>query len=242
MKGYEHWSFRDRTFLTAGAVSVGWHVFWFFAIAVVVSPSAGLEKPHPNIVSLGPVLDDSIFRALVENKPELSETFYRHMSDFSSPSTPPVQTIERYSAGDVVSIPVNRRFLQTLKGVVGGQKASPEYTFQPKLGPALPEEAQNRYVIQGEAGDRRVLSRPADPLPLNGLEGPFHAGETEIEFTLDASGSVVAAEVTLSSGVPDIDLQWVRYLRQWQFEPLALDRPGLNQKGRVRFRADEFHS
>ncbi|HTL70009.1 MAG TPA: hypothetical protein VL404_01840, partial [Candidatus Eisenbacteria bacterium] len=65
MKGYETWHFRDRTFLGAVGLSLLWHFFWFFSITIVVSPPKPKNKPMVKIVSIGPVLDDSIFRTLV---------------------------------------------------------------------------------------------------------------------------------------------------------------------------------
>jgi hypothetical protein len=135
------WSFADRSFLYAVAVSVLWHLFWFFSVTIVVTSPGKRTLVQPEIVSLGPVLDDSIFRTLVENRPEISRAFYRPPADFSTATQAPVQTIERYSSGDVVSVPQGKKFVGLMKDLVGGSKASPEAGL-----PTLVDEVPQDYI------------------------------------------------------------------------------------------------
>ena len=129
MKDYAGWSFRERSFAAALGLSILWHAFWFFSITISLNPNKMLAKPRPKIVSLGPVLDDKMFRTLVETKPEYSQTFYRRLSDFSSPVEIQTQTVERYSRGSVVSLPFGKRTRNTVQSLIGGTKASPEREF-----------------------------------------------------------------------------------------------------------------
>ncbi len=224
MKGYETWSFRDRSFLLGVAVSLGWHFFWFFAVTITVSPERSPAKPHPRIVSLGPVLDDSIFRTLVETRPQLSEAFYRRSSDFSAALEPPVRTIERHAPGDVVSVPFGKRFLDPMK-VLAGDKAMPDHDFAAKI--EIPY-AEGALAIEGEAASRRVLTRPAEPLPVT-------ARAVEVRFAVDAGGAVLSASIALSSGDPQADERFLGHVRGWQFEPLGLAAPGSEVTGVARF-------
>ncbi len=236
MRDDEGWSFRNRSFATALAISLLWHFFWFFAITITVtSPKRfGSGKIKPQIVSLGPVLDDKIFRTLVQNKPTFSETFYRRSSDFLSPLDLEVKTIERHSSGEVVSLPFRKKFWSSLKELVGGTKTSPDYAFVPRLQTEVPEEAPG---LEGEIGNRPVLNRPEEPVFPLGFDPALKDSETEIQFSVDPAGSVSQAEVLLSSGNPDLDLVWVRYLRQWQFSALSeTDKPAGVQTGKIRFR------
>ncbi|MBI3252054.1 MAG: hypothetical protein HYZ52_01885 [Candidatus Omnitrophica bacterium] len=125
------WTFRNRPFAFAVALSLLWHFFWFFSISIVVTPKKKLFKTRPRIVSLGPVLDDTIFRTLVETKPQLSRAFYRDASDFSQVIEPKAQTIERHAPGEVVSVPFSRKFFTSLRDWVGGSKAFPELDLWP---------------------------------------------------------------------------------------------------------------
>ena len=132
MKDYESWSFWDRSFLWALAVSLLWHLFWFFSITITVSSHQKI-KPRPKLVSIGAVLDDTIFKTLVENRPQLSQAFYRPLSDFSPKLEPEVKTIERYSPGDVVSVPFRKKFSNSLRELISGTKSSPDYEILPRL-------------------------------------------------------------------------------------------------------------
>ncbi len=123
-RDYRSWSFTDRTFVVAAAVSLLWHFFWFFSIRIVVSPPAKAEKPRPELVSLGAVIDDAMFKTLVESKPEISQSFYRRPSDLAAAAELPVETAERHAPGDVVSVPFGKKFLATLKNLVAGAKPS----------------------------------------------------------------------------------------------------------------------
>ena len=132
MRDYESWSFQDRSFLWALLFSLLWHLFWFFSLTITVSAHKKI-RPKTKLVSIGAVLDDSIFKTLVENRPQLSQAFYRPLPDFSSKLEPEVKTIERYSAGDVVSVPFGKKFSDSLKELIDGAKSFPEFEVVPQL-------------------------------------------------------------------------------------------------------------
>ncbi len=118
---------RKHTFLLAAVISVVWHCFWFFSTAVVVSPQKLHIRKYPAIVSIGPVLDDTIFRTLSAAKPQLPETFYRSASDLFSPAVDvEVKRIERFEPGQVVSTSSGTRLWDELKSLVKEEKNSPE--------------------------------------------------------------------------------------------------------------------
>ena len=114
-------------------LSVLWHAFWFFSLTISLNPNKKLLKPRPTIVSLGPVLNDKIFRTLVDTRPELSQTFYRRLSDFEPPVEIQTKTAERYSPGSVVSLPFGKKSLNRMRGLIGGNKISPEREFISKI-------------------------------------------------------------------------------------------------------------
>ncbi len=228
---YESWTFGDRAFLRAVSISVVWHLFWFFAVTIVVSPAKVKAKPLPRVVSLGAVLDDSIMRTLVETRPELSQTYYRPLGELPLPATPPAKTIERRAPGDVVSVPLGKRFLDSVKMLVGGDKSSPEFASRISLGygDAAPE-------IEGELKGRPIISKPEEPQVLTGRS---QDALVEIQFSVNAEGAVVSAEIVVSSGKPSVDDQWLRHVKAWEFAPLGLNRPSIDQSGRVRFHPDK---
>ena len=126
---YQSWSFSDRSFLFAMIVSVLWHLFWFLSVTIVVAPPRKNPTAPPVMVSLGRVLDDAIFRTLVESRPEISKAFYRPSADFSAATEAPATPLERYIPGDVVSVPSGRKFMDSLKDRVGGEKTELDETI-----------------------------------------------------------------------------------------------------------------
>ena len=119
---------KDRPLLIGAAASVAWHLFWFFAVIVVVSPPKPPERRPLKTVWLGSVLDDSIFKTLVEAKPQLSETFYRRVSDFSETPAlePPPRIIERHPSGEAAAASFGRKFSASLRDAMDSSKALPE--------------------------------------------------------------------------------------------------------------------
>ena len=233
MRGYEGWSFRDRPVVIALGISFLWHFFWFFSVTISVNPEKRFEKARPHIVSLGAVIDDSFFRALVQTKPQISETFYRHLSDFSAPLEPQTQTLERHAPGDVVSVPFSKRVGNLLRSVLGGEKTVPTEDFTSRIRIDYGEEPPD---LEGEVKDRQLLGRPKMPDFPKGFDPSLRDAEVALEFTVKASGAVGAVEMTVPSGNPYLDGLWVRYLKRWQFSPLASGEPQREQKGKVRFR------
>jgi TonB family protein len=195
MKEYRSWSFTDRWFWYAMAVSVLWHAFWFFSITIVVNAPARRPMVQPRIVSLGPVLDDAIFRTLVETRPEVSKAFYRQPADFSTATDVPTETLERFSPGDVVSVP--KGFQSRLREVVGGEKASPVFTDGP-----------SDYFTLSGIGASQVISHP---------QPPAASSEVRLEFSLDERGRPEDIQVLSSSGDRGTDTAWQDHLSRWVF-------------------------
>ena len=219
--------------MAALGLSVLWHAFWFFSLTITVNSSKKHIKSPSRIVSLGPVLDDKMFRTLVESKPEFSKTFYRRLSDFSSPVDIQTKTVERYAPGSVVSLPFGKKSMNKVKNLIGGSKVSPEHEFAQKIKIGFADEFLG---VDGEMKDRSILSRPEEPeFPL-GMDPVLKNAEVTIGFSVDSSGSVGETQVISSSGNPELDLLWTRYLRHWQFAPLNKGGTDQTQKGTIKLR------
>lgn len=223
------WSFRDRAFLSALGLSLLWHCFWFFSISITVVA----KKPshlRPKIVSLGPVLDDTLFRTLVENKTELSETFYRRLSDFSKPVELEVKTMERHAAGEVVSLPFGKRVLDSIRSLAGGTKASPETEFASRLSLGY---SQGIEGLEGEVKDRPVVDKPEVPKLPGGFRASLTALEVVFDFSVDPAGFVSEVEMVTSSGNRAVDALWAGYLKGWRFK--SIEPASTQEKGRIHF-------
>ncbi len=225
---YRSWTFTDRPFFFALTVSALWHLLWFLMVTIVVAPPRRKPQVQPAIVSLGPVLNDAIFKTLVETRPEISKAFYRQPQDIASATEAPAETLPRYEAGGVVSVPQGKGFVHSLKALVSGAKAEPEAGL-----PTLMDEEQGTYFeFYGRPEGLQVLSRPPEPADL-----PAGAvAATEIEFSIDPRGQAIDLEVVQSCGDATLDRVWEEHLSQWIFaEGGAFD--AAPARLRVRFRA-----
>ncbi len=208
-KDYRSWTFTDRSFLFAVAVSVLWHLFWFFSVTIVVTPP-NAKKPSPTkFVSIGPVLDDTIFETLVSSRPEYSKAFYRELSDFDAATELPAPAVERREIGDVTSLPVDVRSARSPR----------QLSFSPS----------DYFKLSGDVDPQQILSRP-EPPDVNDVR------PVELDFEIDGAGKVLSIDVAVSSGDPQLDQRWEDHLRQWLFIPAPVLGAEGRAKGRAIFR------
>jgi TonB family protein len=227
-RDYRSWSFGDRQFLFAVTISVLWHLFWFFSVAITVAQPKAKKPGETRVVSLGPVLDDSIFRTLIETRPEFSKAFYRELSDFETATELPAQSVERHESGDVTSLPVGENFTRSLRALLGGDKSLPGL---PPVSSDL-RSGGDYFQLTGDLSPGDVLSRPALPAIVS-------LAPVEIEFEVNSSGKVTASEIVLSSGDDGTDRRWEDHLRQWIFSPAAVLGSGGVVKAKARFMRPE---
>ncbi len=214
----------DRSFLFAIAVSVLWHIFWFFSVTITVTPLDAKKPSHTKFVSIGPVLDDTIFQTLVDSRPEYSKAFYRELSDFDSATQLPTPAIGRHESGDVTSLPLGADPAQSLRQLMSGRKSSPEEFLR-----GTGFSPSDYFELRGDAASRQILSRP-EPPEVNDVR------PVELEFELSSAGKVLSMALFATSGDTELDQRWEDHLRQWIFTPV----PALGEqrliKGRVTFR------
>ena len=222
------WTFTDRSFLFAAAVSVLWHLFWFFSVTIVVTPAKTKKPVRTELVSLGPVLNDAIFKTLIETRPEVSQAYYRPLSDFESATELPVQKAERHESGNVTSLPMGENFVRSLRYLIGGEKVSPELAE----GTANLFSGGDYFTLTGDVTPNQVLSRPERPSGVAAVP-------VEIEFEINSAGKVVSEEVAVSSGDAYTDRRWEDHLRQWLFTPAPVLGESGRLKAKVTFRRPE---
>lgn len=234
-KDYRSWSFTDRSFLFGLAVSILWHLFWFFSVTIVVNPVKSKSSMQTKTVSLGPVLSDAIFQTLVESRPEVSKAFYRQLSEYESATEVPTQTVERHlpagqagASGDVTSLPEGKNFAQSLRALIGGSKSAPEELAGH---PGISGDT-SFFELTGDISKDRILSRPEPP-------AGYLPAALELEFELAPDGKVVMIGTVRSSGDAAQDRRWEDYFRQWLFMPAPVLGGSGPIKGSVIFKDPE---
>lgn len=218
----------NRGMQYAVAGSLLWHLVWLFGISVDLSPSARARERETKIYFLGPVLSDEAFRTMLAAKPEASRTLYRSAEDLGETLEPEIENLGHQSPNDAVSVPRGAAAWKALAGTLraGGSPTSVFYDrFEVEI---LPRP----FKVTGELAERDLLFLPELPRRASAAEG-MKTGNAVFQITVDAAGKVAAVENEISSGDPASDLAWRRYLKNWQFMPLA-DPAAAPQTGEVR--------
>ena len=204
-KEYRSWSFGDRSFLFAAVVSILWHLLWFFSITIDVNQHAVKVKKIPEIISLGPVLDDAIFKTLIESRTEFSKTFYRKPQEFVRETEVPQEPLERYMPGDVVSMPAHKTLTGTLRDRIGGNKSA--------------ANIEDYFEITGDVERDQLLNKPEEP-PIETRK--LGLKQAEFQIFIDPSGKVSNVKLLSTSGDTAADSAWEQSLYEWAFRPSTL--------------------
>ncbi len=204
-KEYRSWSFWDRSFLFAAAISILWHLLWFFSITIDVNQHAVKAKRSTDTVFLGPVLDDAIFKTLVDSRTEFSKTFYRKPQEFTQETEVPQETPERYMPGDIMSMPAHKTLTGTLRDRIGGNKSV--------------AGAEDYFEITGDVERDQLLNKPEDP-PIETRKSGLK--QAEFQIFIDPSGKVSNVKLLNTSGDTAADHAWEQSLYEWAFRPSTL--------------------
>jgi TonB family protein len=234
--------FRDKVFNLAILFSSAWHLFWISSVGIVVTPDTRPGTHYQEVSFLGPILEKTAFDLMAEEVTPGAETLYAKRASFGDnaylkPRGPKRKVLEEFTP-DVT----RERFTFSLRSFIRGAKEIPLY-FAEAVGisekrvagdEAPPEPAS----IEGPAGKREVIFKPAPPAVLRSLYGGDKEYIVRARFSVSPSGVVHDVEPIVSSGYPEIDLKAIRFLTKWRFSPLRLSASDEPAWGIVTVRID----
>jgi TonB family protein len=90
-------------------------------------------------------------------------------------------------------------------------------------------------LIEGPIRSRGIIYRPPLPKPKRWTERSNQYTDAELKFLVSPEGKVLYVEKILSSGDPEVDLLWMRYIKRWRFLP---EHTNINQWGKIRLNFD----
>lgn len=222
---------RDRGIQYGIAGSALWHLFWLFVVTVNFSNGGSSQPRGTRIYFLGPVLSDRSFNTIVASKPELSETIYRSAGETAEALEPEIESLGRESPGDAVSVPSGQAAWSSLRGVLNTSRVHHPALFYEKFPVDI---VKSPFPVTGQLAKRDIFYLPpAPPEPVNAPAGA--PSEAVFEIAVNAAGAVVRVENEISSGDPETDLSWQRYLKEWQFMPNQTQGPA-PETGEIRLR------
>ncbi len=224
------------TFPKALLISFLWHIFCLFAVVIVVAPITVKEGKFSKINFIGAILDEDAFG------------YYKAKSGFDRNHKKDI--LGKLTGKDAAGVSFSEERLSRAKLTPYLDKPySNTITEIIKEKKTLPLEASllieklgliHSPKVKSEAANRQILFKPSTPV----VNRAFQIGKApskgekfqiKLKFLVSPEGKVVFIEKMKSCGYPDIDLIAIRYMKKWQFAPLAPDRPKKNQEGIMLF-------
>ena len=206
---------KDRNLNTAILISVFWHFFCIFLFNPQLA-TGNIREYKTSISFLGDILENVI----TGNEKPFTAVSVSMEDKLDNP--------EPIEAGFINTQPEKKDFFystdnrSSLNLGVYHKKESARVNF-------------SDFFIKGNARDRIITYKP-DLDKITVLPSDFSSDfNSSVKFRISKDGFVKYAECVISSGVPEIDLAAIRYVRRWQFAPNTED----DQEGIVRVSFNE---
>lgn len=231
--------FRDKSFNISLFISIGWHLFWMFAVMLVIMPKGLDFARFPTTSFLGPILNQGVFSEGFAGESTSIPTPYRRNFIASEALEASHRSLIRDPRGGLSRSQFQKGLLVPEKNVdLSHKKRVPRLSaaFRNSMidkrvdpSPPLPEGervglpsgqtgVRGFEEINGPLKDRRLVYKPERPrLPSwthrTGLD--FAIG---IKIWVSPEGVVESVESLTTTGYPQIDCLWMGYARGWLFE------------------------
>ena len=215
--------FKDRAFNLSILFSTALHLFWIFAVCIIVTPSVQPSDAYQEVAFLGPILEKTAFDLMVEEIKPQAETLYARSTLFLDkiylkPKGPDRKVLK----GSIPSAVLNRLAF-FLQDYVKGPKEIPLYFAEDiRMVYAETEKKDMSPLMEGPAKEREIIFKP-ERLTIS--RGAYAGGEkyiVKLKFFISDRGIVYDVEPLVASGHPEIDLEAIRFLKKWRFSPLSL--------------------
>lgn len=225
------------------AASLIWHLFWIFSVKIFLTPSA-FNRPSSDVTFLGAILDEKMIFAYESKRPaeviggaEIKRPPLLEMTDVFAPRNTGINYIEGPAFKSKFDMLKEKEIKLATKGELTGIKQIPFKAF---------DKVRISYKgyplqIRGPVRFREVVYKPDLPkylrwdeelgIDLDRLGDSF---DMELKFWVSPEGKVELVERISSSGHPTVDLVGIRYLKGWQFAPLAAGESKEEQWGIVK--------
>lgn len=221
--------------------SLIWHLFWIFSVAIFIAPTSFSKGLSSNVTFLGAILDE---RAIFVHKDEGQAEIFTD-EEFRLPAL--LETPYIFSEPDTEIDYIAEPILKSELKEKDFKLASKDELIGIKQIPLKPFDkvsvSYKAYPLQikGPVRFREVVYKPELPSYLRwdeelgvDLDRLGDSFDMELKFWVSAEGKVELVERVSSSGHPTVDLVGIRYLKGWQFAPLAAGESKEEQWGIVK--------
>ncbi|MFH1645446.1 MAG: hypothetical protein ABIB11_03405 [Candidatus Omnitrophota bacterium] len=232
------------SFLQAFIVSLLWHILCFFTFNIIVVPHGVTAQTFANVCFLGSILDNNAFTREIkraygfsegelEAKPSGQELFGQKAVFSNRIKRPQI---------DRDDLLMSKQDYSSIDQVMKVDK----YVFDRSPVLEKPQHSVDDVKIIGSAKGRVIISKPAKPRILeedfilkHGLDNRDF--RVRLKVTISPEGKVCKVEKLTSSGYPEIDLIWMRYVEKWMFAPLDPSLSSQDQQGILELELKSFN-
>ena len=209
----------SRDLKMALLVSLGVHILGMSAVTIITLEGMKRTRPYTRVDFLGPILRKTAFDIMLENANPVVRTTYRYT--VLPPRTEYLEAVAPKRESAVQEFPRNleMRMDTPVLDFLTGPKTAPEAAMDL----TADDLATGRQVADKTevAGERKVIYRPDAPFIMRGLHGDKETFRGRARVLIDKSGKVKKAELLTTTGYPELDIMFFKFVRGWIFEPKA---------------------
>jgi len=214
--------FRNKIFNRALLFSSLWHLFWIFAVIIVVTPTVQPSTIYQEVGFLGPILEKTAFDFMLEGIVPQAETLYARDVAFIDNVYLKPKGPKRKVLKEVIPKIKKENFSFVLEKYLKGSKEIPIYVSEKiKMMYASQKPNGSLSQIDGPAGKRDIVFKPGPLRVLPGLYGDSDEYTVKLKFFVSNKGIVRDIEPVISSGYPEVDMKAVKFLKNWRFSSLS---------------------
>lgn len=206
---------RNRYFTIALAISAFCHLACMSFVTIVILPERAAAHEYTSVSFLGPILEKTALEIVMANKPAGIETRYSRLLLYRGDADIGSGAAISIGAGGILPSLGDAAIGSFYTASLSGKKALP-----PPGGSKAGSSKPDKGIPAGDEFGRRLIYRPAFPELPPWVDGRL-SYTVELRFKISGSGDVEAVEPFVSSGLPDVDMIGIRYVKSWRFEHLA---------------------
>ncbi|MBN1793875.1 MAG: TonB family protein [Candidatus Omnitrophica bacterium] len=196
--------------------SIVFHTLCASLFNIVIAPGGAGFPPHATVSFLG------YFTGEVEPVFVATSVWHGHFGDLYS--------LNHGFEGEFLETFVEPQKMQGAEAVKPTAKMEkrvpPGSVLNNIVRPGIAQRSAGKFVgnsvlVNGPIRDRTLLSRPPFPALTNWVEANEQDVRVVFRVEVSSSGMLSAVVLERSSGYPAIDMELMRYIKQWLFVPLS---------------------
>jgi len=203
----------NRNFRIALLLSLGLHIFMMSAV-VIINPAANRKiRNYTKVDFLGPLLKKTAFDIMLESSAPGFETRYSFgMADQQQGYLKVRRSKRRFSTEKFPEYGVAVADGTRYDELALADKSTPEYMLIKSAKPVYGDT---------QGAKRKVLYKPEFPGALAKKDGSEGAASIRAKVLVSGNGTVKDVVLLTTSGYPVQDIQALKYIRGWIFEPVV---------------------